>query len=80
MIKFDGNKLKRLREYEGLTLQETADKLGVKEVSVMRWERGERIPKVTVIENYCNVFKVKADYFFIRVNENSVMIIEEAIK
>lgn len=63
-MKYYCSRLKSLREREGLTLKQTAERLGVKEVSVLRWERGERIPKATIIEKYCNAFKVPADYFF----------------
>ncbi len=64
MIFFDHEKIKQLREYEGLNQKEFADRLDVTVPTISRWENGERIPQVTYISTMCNVFKVKIEYFF----------------
>lgn len=66
MLFFDCNKIKQLRQYEGLTKKGFAEKIGVTEVTVARWENGQRIPNVTYISTISNIFKVPIDYFFIK--------------
>lgn len=66
MLFFDCSKIRQLRLYEGLTEKEFSEKVGVTEVTISRWENGQRIPKVTYISTMSNIFKVPIDYFFIR--------------
>jgi transcriptional regulator with XRE-family HTH domain len=42
-------KLRTYREENGLTLAQMADKVGVSEVSMSRYERGDRMPRPEVM-------------------------------
>lgn len=47
-----------IRENEGLTLQETARKLGISPDEVLRYEKGDVIPPDSIIEEYSDIFGV----------------------
>ena len=69
MVEFSGEQINRLRKSEGLSQRDFSKKIGVTEVTLSRWIRGERIPKVSVLAHICNTFKILPGYFFIQVNE-----------
>lgn len=46
------SRLKELRKEKGLSQQELADLLGSTSVSVMRYEKGQRQPKLTTISSW----------------------------
>lgn len=43
-----GSRLRQIREGRGLTQKEVADGAQITEVSLSRYENGERVPKITV--------------------------------
>ena len=53
-----GNKLCSLREANNLTQKELADKLGVSDKAVSKWENGKSIPKFELLEEISNIFDV----------------------
>ena len=53
-----GNKLCSLREANNLTQKELADKLGVSDKAVSKWENGKSIPKFELLEEMSNMFDI----------------------
>ncbi len=51
-----------LRQEEGLTQLELAEKLNYSDKAVSKWERGESIPDVTVLMEIATLFGVTLDY------------------
>lgn len=51
-----------LRQEEGLTQLELAEKLNYSDKAVSKWERGESVPDVTVLLEIANLFGVTLDY------------------
>ena len=45
-----GTMIKRLRESQGMTQQELAEKIGVSDKAVSKWETGKGYPDITLIE------------------------------
>lgn len=62
-------KLKASRKEKGLTQIELAEKLGLGVQSVYRYETGERVPKVNVLEKYAKFFEKPMSYFTEEVSE-----------
>lgn len=58
------NKIKKAREEAGFTQQGLADALEVSQVTVARWENGERSPSLTVIKSISMVTKHDMAWFF----------------
>lgn len=56
-----GSRLRQIREGRGLTQKEVADEAQITEVSLSRYENGERVPKITVFFKICNVLWVSMD-------------------
>jgi transcriptional regulator with XRE-family HTH domain len=50
-MNLDGEKLKEARERAGLTQVELAARAGVKEITIIRLEKGRHIPRITTIRN-----------------------------
>lgn len=54
-----GNRLKRAREMNGITLEDAGAKVGVHKSTVLRWENGEtekfKIPTLEILASYYNV-------------------------
>ena len=55
-------KIKELREKQGLSQSELARKLGVTRSSVNAWEMGISTPSTTYIVELSQLFKVSTDY------------------
>lgn len=51
----------QLRKEQGLTQQDLADKLGITNKAVSKWERGDGYPDVTLIPRLAEVLAVSAD-------------------
>ena len=51
-----------LRNEEGITQLELAERLNYSDKAVSKWERGESIPDVTVLIEIANMFGVTLDY------------------
>lgn len=65
MIYFEKDRIKQAREIKKLTQKQLAEKVGVSEVTISRWESGERIPKATYLSNLSNVLDVPVGYFYL---------------
>ncbi len=51
-----------LRNEEGITQLELAERLNYSDKAISKWERGESIPDVTVLMEIANMFGVTLDY------------------
>ncbi len=58
----NGNKLKKLRENQGLLQKELADKIGISLSSISMYERGERQPDNDILKRLSQYFGVSTDY------------------
>lgn len=53
----------RLKELRGeKSQQEVADKIGITNVSLSRYEKGERIPSADILYKICIYYRVSSDY------------------
>lgn len=55
-------KLKKLREKNGLTQQEVADRLNIGQVSYARYENGTRMPNTEMLARLAQLYNVTSDY------------------
>ena len=55
-------KIKLLREAQGLTQKDVADRLGVYPSAVTRWESGEKRPDLVNLVKLADMFDVSLDY------------------
>lgn len=67
-----GQKIKTLREGRGLTQQDLACYLEVKQQTIDAWERGVANPRKNNIDKLADFFRINAGYFF---NEDNNKII-----
>ena len=56
-----GLNLKQARESAGITQASLAEKLGVRQKDISRWERNDRTPNVITFRNLCEAIGVSAD-------------------
>ena len=61
MVDF-GNRLKKLRQQEGLSQQQLADRLGVTKSVVSYYELHERYPSPDVLIKLSSIFHVSTDF------------------
>lgn len=61
---YAGNKLKAYRENANLTQQQLADKLGVKQQNIARYELGQRTFKMNIVIMLANLFDKQVSDFF----------------
>ena len=61
MVDF-GNILKKLRQQEGMTQQQLANKLGVTKSVVSYYELQERYPSPEILTQLAQIFHVSTDY------------------
>lgn len=59
-----GEKIKELREVQGLTQQELADKLFVSRQTVCRWENGTRCPDLIMAKKIAIALNISVDDLF----------------
>ena len=57
-----GTRISELIEKNGLTQRELAEKIGVTEVSMSRYIRGERVPRGPIVSNLAVALHTTADY------------------
>lgn len=57
-----GKRIAELRKQEGLTQKQLADKLGVSNKAISKWETGEGFPDITMIPKLSAIFNVSSDY------------------
>ncbi len=55
-------RLKLLRKEMGLTQTELAEKLGLKQVTVAKWEKGERTPYIDYFIELAKFFNCTIDF------------------
>lgn len=55
-------RLKELRREKGLSARELADKLDVRDSTVVRWESGKMMPTIDKLYDIAKFFGVTADY------------------
>ena len=64
-------RIKQLREEDGLTQTQLAEATGFSQSAIAYWERGERTPSVEVIIKLAKFFGVSTDYLLgLSDNEN----------
>jgi transcriptional regulator with XRE-family HTH domain len=63
-MKVFGNRLKKLRDKEGLYQTDVAKGLGISQASVNAWENDKRQPSIDMILKICDYFKVTPNYLF----------------
>ena len=56
------NRIQILRKENNLTQQDLAEKLGVSNKSISKYERGEREPDFNTLKKLSNIFNVSIDY------------------
>ena len=56
------DRLKELREEQGLSMKELGLKIGVSDASVCKWENGVSEPKITYILRLSEFFECSTDY------------------
>ena len=56
------DRLRSCRIYRGLTLQKTADSLGISLRSIQKYESGEREPALSMIVKIADLFNVPTDF------------------
>ena len=57
-----GSRLKQLRNTEGMTQSEYAQRLGMEQPNYQRLERGTLDIKISMLINICTTFGVSADW------------------
>lgn len=59
-----GNRIKEIREYRKLTIEEAAELCDCSDSTWKQYERGERLPSVPKLKSICLILKVKPEYLF----------------
>lgn len=77
-------RLKELKQRDGLTIEELADRLDLSTRAVDYYLKGERLPSIDVIYQVAGYFSVSIDYLFMedtkKMNPYSNSIISELLK
>jgi len=60
-----GNKIKALREFDGMSQEDLAQKIGLSRVAISQVEQGNRSVDFLELAKIAEVFKLKTDYFLI---------------
>ena len=75
-----GKFIANLRKEQKLTQEELAEKLGVTDKSVSRWENGKNMPDYSILKELCNILDIDVNEFLcgekIRKNEIQIHSIE----
>lgn len=64
-------RIKELRKEKKYTQKQLAEKIGISEISIRKYESGDRIPKFEVIERLAEIFNVQFDYIIGRSNNKN---------
>lgn len=56
------NRIKELRKSKGLTQERLADIVGVTKLTILRWEKGDRVPKSDKAQQLADYFGVSVSY------------------
>lgn len=55
-------RLKELREENGMTQKQIAAKLGISSVAYLRYEKSQREPSLSMLAEIAKIFNVSTDY------------------
>ncbi|MDU2895692.1 MAG: helix-turn-helix transcriptional regulator [Clostridium sp.] len=58
-----GEKIKDYRKEAGLTQKQLAEKINRKEITIRKYESGEREPRISVLEEICDALDIPIDVF-----------------
>lgn len=58
-----GEKIKKCRKEAGLTQKQLAERIGRKEITIRKYESGEREPRMSVITSICEALNIPIDEF-----------------
>lgn len=58
-----GEKIKLYRKKSGLTQKQLAEKIGRKEITIRKYESGEREPRISIIHDICEALNIPIDEF-----------------
>ena len=61
---YTGKVIAECRKELGLTQKELADKLGVTDKAVSRWENGKTLPDYTVLDSLCKALGISVNEFY----------------
>lgn len=56
-----GENIKKARKAAGVTQKQLAERMGVYQKDVSRWENGEHAPSIELLAGICKALKVSAD-------------------
>lgn len=76
---FYGEKMKEIRELNGLSRKELADKLDITEQAVWQYENEKFLPRIEILNKLREFFAVEMRYFFTPSYLNHVIISEKKI-
>ena len=65
-----GKLIASLRKEKGLTQAELADRIGVTDKAVSKWENGRGMPDMELVKPLCDELGITTDEFFLGVNNN----------
>lgn len=57
-----GEKIRRLRLLRGLTQEELAKRLGISELSIIHYEKGQRKPRIDILSKIAKILDVPIEY------------------
>lgn len=58
-----GEKIKKYRKEAGLTQKQLAEKINRKEITIRKYESGEREPRISIINDICEALNIPIDEF-----------------
>lgn len=70
-------RLKKLREDEGIYQKDLADKLHITRATIASYETGKSLPSLDVVLKYANFFDCSTDYILGRTNERDLAITKD---
>lgn len=68
-----GDTISKTRQNKNMTQEEFASRLGVTPQAVSRWERGNSLPDISLVEGICKVLSISANALLGIENENKVI-------
>ncbi|MCL1873636.1 MAG: helix-turn-helix domain-containing protein [Clostridiales bacterium] len=71
LIMIFGQQLKKLRQEMNMTQEEFAKQLGTSKQVVSRYEKNQRAPKITIVDEYARKLGVPVDFFYDDVHNKS---------
>ncbi|MBR6523850.1 MAG: L-serine ammonia-lyase, iron-sulfur-dependent, subunit alpha [Clostridia bacterium] len=67
-----GQQIYELRKKYGMTQSELADKIGITNRAVSKWENGISAPSIDTLYKICNCFRISTDYFILDEKEEQI--------